>query len=45
MNINLIEYNKPTFYLDYINYHKIESYQSIDNLYLILKLNLFIKRD
>lgn len=32
MNINLIEYNKPTFYLDYINYHKIESYQSIDNL-------------
>lgn len=32
MNINLIEYNKPTFYLDFINYNEIKSYQNINNL-------------
>lgn len=32
MKINLIEYNKPTFYLDFINYNEIKSYQNISNL-------------
>ena len=32
MNINSIEYNKPTFYLDFINYNEIKSYNGIDNL-------------
>ena len=32
MNINLIEYNKPKFYLDFINYNEIKSYQNINNL-------------
>ena len=32
MNVKLIECNKPTFYLDFINDNEVKSYQDIDNL-------------
>lgn len=32
MKINLIEYNKPTLFLDFINDNEIKSYQNISNL-------------
>ncbi len=32
MRVNLIEYNNPTFFLDFINDNEIKSYQDINNL-------------
>lgn len=32
MRVNLIEYNNPTFFLDFINDNEINSYQDINNL-------------
>ena len=32
MRVNLIEYNNPTFFLDFINDNEVKSYQDINNL-------------